>query len=312
LLGTDKHTQLVEAARLRLAMNQLIYDVHFTNKEKFQKNIIQADGLLPNEYYKQATHIVVNPPFNQIPSDNKLSWAKGKVSFAALFIDRIIENANAGVSIIAILPDVLRSGSRYEKWRALVQKKCSIEKIVLLGQFDKYADIDVFALKLTKRKKIRRVNEEDKKWQLNKITKQTFADSFDICVGPVVDYRDPQEGKSLGYIVSKNLEGWSEKKEVTLKRKHEGKSFRSPFIVIKRTSRMSDKHRAIATIINIADPVYVDNHLIILNPKSGTLRDCRKALSILRDERTDEWLNSAIRCRHLTVRVVSQIPLLKK
>src|SRR5205823_10873749 len=141
----------------------------------------QADGLLPNKYYEQATHIVVNPPFNQIPSNNKLPWAKGKVSFAALFIDKIIENVNADVSIIAILPDVLRSGTRYEKWRLLVQKNCVVEKVVLLGQFDKYADVDVFALKLTKRKKIIKVAELDKKWQPNKFSKtKTLGDLFDV------------------------------------------------------------------------------------------------------------------------------------
>jgi hypothetical protein len=310
LLGTDIHSEFVEAARLRLAMNQLIHHSDFTSKEKFEKNIIQADGLLSNKFYEQATHIVVNPPFNQIPSENKLTWAKGKVSFAGLFIDKIIENVNAGVSIIAILPDVLRSGSRYEKWRLLVQKKCVIEKVVLLGQFDKYADVDVFALKLTKRKKIIKANEADKKWQPNKLgSKQKLKDVFDICVGPVVDNRDPNTGKSLGYIVSKGLEGWNEKKEVSLKRNHEGKFFNSPFVVVKRTSRMSDTHRAVATIINTPEPVYVDNHLIILTPKSGTIAECQKALTILKDKRTNGWINTQIRCRHLTVKVVSKIPI---
>lgn len=310
LLGTDIHLEFVEAARLRLMMNQLIYHSDEPKKEKFEENIVQADGLLPNIYYEQATHIVVNPPFNQIPSDNKVTWAKGKISAAALFIDKIIENVNVGVSIIAILPDVLRSGTRYEKWRTLVQKTCVIEKVVMLGQFDKYADVDVFALKLTKREKIIEVNEADKKWQPNKLnSKQTLKDLFEICVGSVVDNRDPHRGSSLGYIVSKGLEGWSEKKEANLKRKHEGKSFDSPFVVIKRTSRMSDIHRAVATIINVPDPVYVDNHLIVLKPKSGTHAACHEVLLILKDKRTDDWINKQIRCRHLTVKVIFKIPL---
>jgi hypothetical protein len=310
LLGTDIHPELVGAARLRLAMNQLIHGTDLIKKEKFETNLIEADGLSPNKFYEQATHIIVNPPFNQIPSSNKLTWAKGKVSAAALFIDKIIENANAGVSIIAILPDVLRSGTRYEKWRALVQRKCLIEKVVLLGQFDKYADVDVFAVKLITRKKAAQVKGATKKWQLNKsINNKTLGDLFDVSVGPVVDYRDPHKGKSLGYIVSRNLEGWSEKKEVNKKRKHDGKSFKSPFVVVKRTSRMSDKYRAIATIINTPDPVYVDNHLIILKPKSGKITDCRAVLNILEEKRTNDWINTQIRCRHLTVEVVSKIPL---
>jgi len=314
LLGTDKHEEFIEASRLRLQMNQLIYGAPSSSaNNKFGKNIIVADGLLKNEFYQKATHIVVNPPFNQITPANKLTWAKGKVSAAALFIEKIVENVNADVSIIAILPDVLRSGTRYEKWRLLVQKKCVIEKIVLLGQFDKYADVDVFALKLRKRKKNIIVNSLDKKWQSNKSPKtQTLSNLFDICVGPVVDNRDPYEGESLGYILSKGLEGWSVKKEANHTRRHKGKSFKSPFVVIKRTSRMNDKHRATATIINVSLPVYVDNHLIILKPKSGKVSTCKDILKLLKNKQTDDWLNSQIRCRHLTVKVVSKIPFGKQ
>lgn len=132
---------------------------------------------------------------------------------------------------------------------------------------------------------------------------------FDVCVGPVVDNRDPHEGTIRKYIVSRGLEGWSETKDVPLNRKHKGKSFSSPFVVIKRTSRASDPHRAIATIINMPNPVYVDNHLIVLKPKSGTLKDCFKALEIFKDKRTDDWINDQIRCRHLTVKIASKIPL---
>jgi hypothetical protein len=72
---------------------------------------------------------------------------------------------------------------------------------------------------------------------------------------------------------------------------------------------MSDVHRTIATIINIPVPVYVDNHLIILKPKSGRISTCKKALRILKNKQTDDWVNKQIRCRHLTVKSVSQIPL---
>lgn len=310
LLGTDKYTEFIEASRLRLQINQLIHGSDVPDKKIFDENIVAADGLQFNKFYESATHIVVNPPFNQIPSGNQLSWAKGRVSAAALFIDKIIQHSKSGASIIAILPDVLRSGSRYDKWRTLVQQTCIIKKVRLLGQFDQYADVDVFALKLTKRKEIITTKEASKKWQPKNITScKTLDNLFKICVGPVVDNRDACKGDRLNYIVSKGLAGWNETNNVSLTREHEGKSFISPFIVIKRTSRMSDIHRAVATIINIPLPVYVDNHLIILKPKSGTLKDCRTALSILKDKRTDDWINDQIRCRHLTVKVVSQIPI---
>jgi hypothetical protein len=311
LLGTDIHEEFVEASRLRLQMNQLIYNVDSLNKEKIETNIIKADGLLPNQFYQSATHIIVNPPFNLIPSNNQVTWAKGKVCAAAVFIDKIIQHSKPGVSIIAILPDVLRSGSRYDKWRTLVEQTCIIEKVKLLGQFDEYADVDVFAIKISKRQKIVKLNAINKKWQSdNTIYKKTISDLFDICVGPVVDNRDPHNGVSRKYIISRGLQGWKETIDVNLNRKHEGKSFISPFIVIKRTSRASDIHRAVATIINISEPIYVDNHLIILKPKSGKITDCRKVLKLLKEKKTDNWINAQIRCRHLTVKVVSKIPFL--
>jgi hypothetical protein len=313
LFGTDLHIEFTEAAKIRLRINNLLKqtnsDTGLNNyKNENEYSIIAGDGLLQNSFYEKATHIFVNPPFNQIIIDEKLSWASGKLSAAALFIDKIIQYSNPGTSIIAILPDVLRSGTRYEKWRAMVEKECIIEKTKLLGQFDKYADVDVYAVMLTKREKPLIKNTKTTKGKIRNANHlKTIDDLFDVCVGPVVDNRDAMKGPSYPYIVSRGLQGWSLQTGVTLTRKHEGKSFESPFVVIKRTSRMGDAQRAIATIINIPNPVFVDNHLIILKPKSGKIKDCKEILSVLRDTRTDEWLNNKIRCRHLTVKIVGKI-----
>ena len=72
---------------------------------------------------------------------------------------------------------------------------------------------------------------------------------------------------------------------------------------------MGDKNRAIGTIINTPSPVYVDNHLVVLIPKTGTMADCKALIKNLKDSRTDEWLNNQIRCRHLTVKSISEIPI---
>jgi hypothetical protein len=315
LLGTDIHNEFVEAAKIRLLINGLLkqpnskgYKKAFAISQEY--SITQGDGLQLNDFYKTATHIFVNPPFNQITIEEKLNWSKGKVSAAALFIDKIIQHSNPGTTIIAILPDVLRSGTRYEKWRRMVDKECKIKKTELLGQFDKYADVDVYAVMLTKRKETITINASSKavKTKRSKHPK-TIDDMFEVCVGPVVDNRDAKEGSSLPYIVSRGLQGWSVQTEIVLTRQHQGKFFISPFVVVKRTSRMGDAQRAVATIINILSPVFVDNHLIVLKPKSGKLKDCTKALSILKDKKTDEWLNDKIRCRHLTVKIVSKIPI---
>jgi hypothetical protein len=312
LLGTDIHSPFIEAAQLRLFINQLLkQDNLFDNNSEhpFASSIIVGDGLVNNKFYQQATHIVINPPFNLIKPACEVNWSKGKISAAALFVEKAIQYSNPGVSIIAILPDVLRSGSRYEKWRSLVKKECAIEKVKLLGQFDEHADVDVFALKLNKRKKAVYVSRNTTLKSYETKNNQVIEDLFEVSVGPVVDNRDLHEGPQLPYIVSKGLEGWSEQKKIERTRRHKGKSFESPIVVIKRTSRMGDSHRAIATIINVTKPVFVDNHLIILKPKSGKISDCRKALTILKKKKTDDWINNMIRCRHLTVKVVSKIPV---
>ena len=314
LLGTDIHAEFVEAAKLRLLMNNLLMLPNKTSNVTAQKkgySIKQKNGLVSNKFYKAATHIFINPPFDQEKITEKLDWASGKVSMAAVFMEKAILFANPGTTIMAILPDVLRSGTRYQKWRDMVDRYCSVEKQILLGQFDEHADVDVYATKLVKRKEPLKnkstvvitgvTNNSD--------SPKTLSDIFDICVGPVVDYRDEDNGPLRPYVVSRGLESWSIQTELAITRKHLGKSFTGPFVVIKRTSRATDEYRAMATIVNLPKPVYVDNHLIILQPKSNTLAQCQLAIKILKDKRTNDWINEKIRCRHLTVRVVSKIPI---
>lgn len=313
LLGTDIHYEFVKAANLRLHMNNLLLLPSKTvniAKQKKGYSVKKKNGLVANRFYKTATHIFINPPFGQETIEEKLDWAKGKVSMAAVFMAKAILFANPGTTIMAILPDVLRSGTRYQKWRDMLDKHCITEKIELLGQFDEYADVDVYAIKLIKRQESKQKQIIDTPEVSNSTDRtKTLKDVFEICVGPVVDYRDKKEGPFRPYIVSRGLKCWSIQKEIVLKRKHKGRSFKGPFVVIKRTSRATDANRAMATVINTVEPVYVDNHLIMLKPKARTLTACRLAIRILKDKRTNDWLNEQIRCRHLTVKVVSNIPL---
>ena len=320
LLGTDIHSEFVGAANLRLQMNNLLLLSKKTNDIAKQKNgylIKIKTGLISNQFYKNATHIFLNPPFDQEKPDEKIGWAAGKVSMAAVFMEKAILFANPGTTIMAILPDVLRSGTRYEKWRNLVNKHCITERIELLGQFDKHADVDVYAIKLVKRQEFTKtsIGQGAKKTiQSNKSKRirkpKVLKDLFDIRVGPVVDFRDEKIGNELPYIVSRGLESWAIQTEIPLTRKHQGKSFEGPFVVIKRTSRATDKNRAVATIINTAGAVYVDNHLVMLMPKTKTVASCQLAIRILKNKKTNDWLNQEIRCRHLTVKAVMNIPLI--
>lgn len=307
LLGTDLHKEFVNAAELRLDILQQL--------NRGQKRICSptvklavADGLFENSYYEQATHILTNPPFNLVKSDKTVTWAHGKISAAAMFIDRIIRYTKPGTIVVAILPEVLRSGSRYEKWRRMVEQHCAIAAITLLGQFDKHTDIDVFSVVLTKRDK-QLESVDNLVWKEHSTAWRTIKDLFDVSVGNVVDNRDPEEGTLRPFIVSRGLTGWQTIAAITRSRRFAGKPISSPFVVIKRTSRMGDPRRAVATIVNSEAPVYVDNHLIVVQPKSGSLRDCQFLLQKLNSVETDNWIDQQIRCRHLTVKVVKEIPV---
>jgi hypothetical protein len=303
LLGTDLHQEFIAAAKLRLELLTLLT---YTESQPF--DLLKSDGLQDNEFYKRATHIVTNPPFHLMNGEDDIEWGKGKVSVAAVFIDRIIRYVSPGTTIIAILPDVLRSGSRYAKWRLMVEKFCNVRDLKMLGQFDKYADIDVFSVILSK-KRIPKTACVENFWTNESISDCIVGDFFEVSVGSVVDNRDPHEGPLRPYLVSRGLPGWQMISTIDRKRQFGGKSISGPFVVVKRTSRMGDKHRAVASIINVPMPVYVDNHLIVLIPKLGRIEDCRSLLRKLEREITDSWLDEQIRCRHLTVKIVTRIPL---
>ncbi|MES2701887.1 MAG: N-6 DNA methylase [Bacteroidota bacterium] len=303
--GTDIHEEFINATNLRLR----IWELYERGKVvDYSSNVAVCDGMKDNTFYQLATHVVVNPPFNQMDSPVNLQWASGKVSAAAVFVDAIIENIRPGTQIVAILPDVLRSGSRYHKWREHISAACTIDTVNLLGQFDKHADVDVFSILLTKKKSGSPADLS--KWN-NAVTAQTvISDLFNVTVGPVVDNRDLHTGVLRPYIVSKGLQNWIEIGDRLQTRQHSGKAIESPFVVIKRTSRHGDGHRALGTLINIPEPVYVDNHLIILKPLSGLLQDCQQLLDVLQRQSTNQWIDEQIRCRHLTVNVIKNIPVI--
>jgi hypothetical protein len=308
LRGTDIHQPFVDAARLRLSIAGMLSsrNADYANYDiEPHVKIEVADGMSKNDFYESASHIIVNPPFNLMNLTEESELYAGKVCAAAIFIEQIIRNIRPGVEVMAILPDVLRSGTRYEKWRHMVGRNCEIEKVTLLGQFDQHADVDVFAFKLTKKIiPVVFVN------QPNEITSASVVgDLFDVSVGKVVDFRDKDEGRRRGYIVSRGLPGWSILSKASRTRQHTGQPIAPPFVVVKRTSRMGDRFRAVATIIKTDSPVHVDNHLIVLIPKSGGIGDCQRLLRALKREETNNWLNEQIRCRHLTVKVVAKIPL---
>lgn len=312
LIGLDLHLEFTEVAKKRLVLAALGrgIDVAPTDLEitldAFPK--IQVGSINDrNELYRKATHILINPPYTMANAQPTCEWASGKVNGAAIFMESCVTNAKSNTEVAAILPDVLRSGSRYGKWRAVIQKYAKIKRVLTYGQFDEETDVDVFVLQLEIRREPLKQLCESADWSSAPTARISVSDKFDVFVGPVVDYREPHCGPWRPFVVSRGLPKWGFADNLP-NRRFLGNSIRPPFVVVKRTSRPDDENRAIATIVRGMKPVAVENHLIVLKPKDKTLKTCHSLLENLKDRRTSKWLNQRIRCRHLTVSSLKELP----
>lgn len=312
LIGHDIHPEFISVAKRRLLLSALqkAKQIDLPNSisvDSLFSQISAGDGLNRLETIQKATHIVLNPPFVRVQSTDNCSWGNGKVNLAAIFLDTCVSNAKPKTRIVAILPDVLRSGSLYKKWREEIASKTTEIRCELYGQFSKWADVHVFILDLV-------VNSDSGKfknprWNQAKPTADNLVqDYFEVCVGTVVDYRTPHEGKLRPYVTPSNLPPWHTVTEITTKRKFSGRVLSPPFVAVRRTSRGEDRNRAVPTIVDYSEPVAVENHLLILSPFSKSIDDCKKLVANFKDQRTSDWLNQTIRCRHLTVSALKLLP----
>ncbi len=313
LTGSDVSSEFVRLARIRLALLALRRGA---NPERMAASelirvfprITQGDALSGVEHYENASCILLNPPFGPVQAPPDCEWATGRITAAALFAETAIKNTQPGAHLAMILPDVLRSGSRYRRWRECVQRQADVFKVQPHGLFDRTADIDVFLLHLRKRRNVRHGLSRCAVSPVKARRGKRLGEFFDVHVGPVVPYRDNGSEPLRPYIAAKGLPKWCAWQASGDRRRTDGKGFRPPFVVVRRTSRPGDAHRATGTIIVGHEDVAVENHLLALTPKDGTLQTCRQLLARLKDARTTHWLDSRIRCRHLTVSVVMELP----
>jgi hypothetical protein len=309
LRGYDLYESFVDATKLRLIIEAL------SRGAEKDCSLEQALLKLPNiqlrdtmsvtaEDLSDVTHAIMNPPFSSWESPQINYWKKGKVNAAGVVLDHYIRNLPAKCNVSAILPDVLRSGSRYEHWRTFVssmlQGSASIE-----GRFNQHTDVDVFILEGTLTK-----TNQNIRWFDCSIAKTVLSDLYNVCVGPLVAYRDPQTGPSYPYVHSKNTAPWETIDSFIESRKYAGRVIQPPFVVIRRTSSPTDKYRALASIITGSQSVAVENHLIVVRPKDNTLKSCKELLRLLKNTNINDFLNNRIRCRHLTVGVIKSIPIM--
>lgn len=311
LTGTDIHPLFVEGAKTRLIIlaqqRHGIKSPATKSTVRLFQGIRVADGLTERDAYAQATHLTLNPPFVLTDAPADCEWAGGRITQAAMFVITALEQAKPGTELVAILPDVLRSGSFTEKWRKRVEQLATVKLVKPYGVFDESADVDVFLLRLIRKKK----NSKAKSvaWSAAPAQAQsTVGDFFEVHVGRVVPHRDPEKGKSHPYIHARCVPAWKVMREFGEHRQHEGKVYQAPFVVIRRTSRPGHLYRAAATVIAGKQKVAVENHLIVCEPKDKTLRSCLKLKTQLKTEAVNKFLDARIRCRHLTVGSVAAIP----
>ncbi|MGY3091294.1 hypothetical protein ACVWYF_004360 [Hymenobacter sp. UYAg731] len=322
LYGMDIHLQFVRATRARLILLATLRGLAEVGPSFFEcpklilaetfPHVVVVENSLEVTWPKVERYLL-NPPFNRVPVPAWCRWATGRVSQASLFISKAFEQAEPESIIHAILPDVLRSGSNYNRWRRHVENSSTIELIEPLGQFDDDTHVDVFSLTLIVREQllIQPTNWVNNAPVVN--IAHTVGQLFQVNVGRVVPHRDAEIGTVYPYLDVHNVPAWGTIMAGQDERRFSGTTFTTPFVVVRRTSRANYPYRAVGTVIEAnesanTEQVAVENHLIVLRPHSGALADCTALLERLHDQRTNDWLNECIRCRHLTVGSVQSIP----
>jgi hypothetical protein len=246
--------------------------------------------------------VLQNPPFGQAVAPSWYKRGTGKVSQSAVFVSAWISGAQPGQRMVAILPDVLRAGSRYRSWREEIEMNCSVVALESLGQFDRNVNIDVFLLSLRRTK-----TAQQARWWDPLSDTNVSARSATVSVGTVVPHRDPLLGRKHPYLTAANLPLVSETAIPAERRADQGRRFKPPLVAIRRTSRPGQRPRARATIVRGVAEILAENHLIIVEPTNGTLGECRRIARHLESAEASAWLDQRLRARHLTAVAIREL-----
>ena len=312
LYGSDIHEEFVLVAKARLVLlaislhggtQQLTIEI----KNEFP-NIAVRDCFDNLELVKEATHVLMNPPYHPIPTPQKhRDWSSGQVSFAAVLLAECVETAVNGTEIHCLLPDVLRSGSRYDKWRKIIKQRAALTRCESIGQFAATVDIDVCICSfLVGPPEV--VSQRNIPWW-PKHTGTTFQDHCQINVGSVVPHRPTPGGPLFPFIDATTLpqSGQYDSKNAN-KIFFSGTTCLPPFVAVRRTSRPENRHRIEGILIVGEEPIAVENHILVLKPHQNALVTCEQIITSLADAESCNWINDRIRCRHLTVTAIRETP----
>ena len=312
LAGFDVNSAFVEATRYRLALLALKRSGGANESSgesevsKLFPNIRSRSGMEDWNLPDRPSLIVVNPPFSYGDAVRECNWANGRVSRAASFMDSCMKNAKPGDRILAILPDVLRTGTRYERWRKMIAEQSQISSVRIGGRFDELTQVDVFLLELE-------VGDSAKGRNISwarpvKKARRSVKDLFDIRVGPVVPFRLDGLGSWFRYAHLETLPSWGTVRDLNQHIRFKGTTFKSPFVTIRRTSKSDCQFRCVGTIVTSEGVIAIENHLLVAIPRDKKVSTCKKLLDLLKLDSTSDWMNKRICCRHLTVSSVGDLP----
>ena len=301
LHGVELNSDYIDAAKARLGLYTALHRVGTTDWSQLRHSNFLFDGV-PHQVPK--IKVLMNPPFGYTRAQESCAWAKGQVSAAAIFVEHALSTSPLSTEVVALLPDVLRSGSRYERWRKRIEGLASWDRIEMLDRFDRSADVHVFLVKF--RTRVCRTAQQETSYTLRDIV----SDQFDVRVGPLVDYREKNTGQWHKYICVDTAPRWGTvcAEQDLPSRRFRGTVFPPPFVVVRRTSRPEDEARIVPTLITGKRDVAVENHLLVLWPRDRRVRTCHRIIEYFGRPCASQWMDTRIRCRHLTVRALSEMP----
>jgi hypothetical protein len=312
LFGFDIHKEFLEATKRRLVLlairrGAVLKSTRPPSYKTLFCGLKEKDFTKCKNPFEKIDVVVMNPPFTLKPNTAECNWTSGSVNMAAIFVEKALNDLSHGKSIVAILPEVLRSGTRYKEWRNLVSNSMDKFNCNIWGKFSDKADVDVFIMRGIKSVG----SQKSVRWTKRYVsaTKAKIGEISTISVGAVVPHRHKDNGPHVSFISTKNTPPWEIVKRISEKRMFKGTLHYPPFVVMRRTSSPHDPYRAIGSIVIGKRAVAVENHLIVIAPNTKTLAECRRILKSIRDRKTTAWLNFIIRCRHLTVGAIKSMPL---
>jgi SAM-dependent methyltransferase len=314
-LGVDIVPELVEAARLRLALACSDVRLGASRPSASDAPVRTGDSLRHTEWVEEADIVLLNPPYARRRLEEDVPWGVGLQTQAAFFMHEMVRLTRPGTHIAAILPDVLRAGPRYERWRTHISAKAEIHSAEPVGVFDSWTDIDVFILRAVTRSASH--PRRRKHWHADTMNSigpesKTLGDVASVAIGDVVPHRHKDSrGPVVAYITVKEAPA-DGRATVPKTRRFAGRLHAAPFLVVRRTSaptRGQGARLRPTFVPSSLGQVAVENHLVVIRPNDSTEASCRALAIALRHPSVTDWLDDAVRTRHLTSSALLSLPV---